>query len=61
MPEERDLFEKPLKQAVWELKIRLLEKALKEEKYYQKGAAARLGLTYHQFRGLYRQYQKKEG
>jgi psp operon transcriptional activator len=61
VPEERDLFEKPLKQAVWELKIRLLEKALKEEKYNQKGAAARLGLTYHQFRGLYRQYQKKEG
>lgn len=61
VPEERDPFEKPLKQALWELKIRLLEKALKEEKYNQKGAAARLGLTYHQFRGLYRQYQKKEG
>jgi len=60
-PEERDLFEKPLKQTLWELKIRLLEKALKEEKYNQKGAAARLGLTYHQFRGLYRQYRKKEG
>jgi len=59
MPEERDLFEIPLKQAVWELKVRLLEKALKEEKYNQKAPAARLGLTYHQFRGLYRQYKKK--
>jgi psp operon transcriptional activator len=59
--QERDLFEKPLKQAVWEFKVRLLNRALKEEKFNQKGAAARLGLTYHQFRGLYRQYQKKEG
>lgn len=58
-PEERDLIVKPLKQAVWDLKVKLLEKALKEAKYNQKEAAGRLELTYHQFRGLYRQYQKK--
>ena len=60
-PEKRDLIEKPLKQVVWELKIKLLERALAQEKYNQKAAAARLGLTYHQFRGLYRQYHKKTG
>jgi len=59
--EEGDLFEMPLKQAVRALKIRRLEKALRQEKYNQKAAAARLGLTYHQFRGLYRQYHKKTG
>ena len=52
------LFDKPLKQAVWELKTRMLEKALVEAKHNQKKAAAILGLTYHQFRGIYRQYMK---
>jgi psp operon transcriptional activator len=63
-PKERDLVtesgnieRKTLKQAVWELKVCLLEDALREAKYNQKKAAAILGLTYHQFRGLYRQYQ----
>ena len=53
-----DLFNKPLKEAVWELKTRMLEKALIEAKHNQKKAAANLGLTYHQFRGIYRQYMK---
>ena len=52
-----DLMEKPLKGAVYELKRRLLEKALEESKYNQREAARRLELTYHQFRGLYRQYK----
>ena len=52
-----DLMQKPLKEAVWQLKLRLLESALKTTKYNQKEAALRLGLTYHQFRGLYRQYK----
>ena len=53
-----ELLNKPLKDAVWELKARMLENALRKTKFNQKKAAQRLGLTYHQFRGLYRQYQK---
>ena len=47
----------PLKAAVWELKVKMLEAALGKAKYNQRKAARLLGLTYHQFRGLYRQYQ----
>ena len=54
-----DSSNKPLKEAVWDLKVNLLENALKKAKYNQKIAAALLGLTYHQFRGLYRQYQAR--
>jgi psp operon transcriptional activator len=36
----------------------MLEKALEQAKYNQRKAAEILGLTYHQFRGLYRQYKK---
>ena len=58
-PDQLDhLMHQPLKQAVWELKIRMLENALRESRYNQRKAAKRLGMTYHQFRGLYRQYQK---
>jgi psp operon transcriptional activator len=53
------LWDKPLKEAVWQLKVNLLEEALKKAKYNQKVAADILGLTYHQFRGLYRQYQAR--
>jgi psp operon transcriptional activator len=54
------LMHQPLKDAVWELKVRMLENALQKTKFNQKKAAQRLGLTYHQFRGLYRQYREKE-
>ena len=47
----------PLKAAVWDLKCTMLEMALRKAKYNQKKAARILGLTYHQFRGLYRKYQ----
>ena len=47
----------PLKAAVWELKVKMLEAALRKARYNQKKAARILGLTYHQFRGLYRQYK----
>jgi len=47
----------PLKQAVWDLKVQMLENALHQAKFNQKKAARLLGLTYHQFRGLYRQYR----
>ena len=51
-------IEKPMKEAVWDLKIRMLEQALVQSKFNQKKAAEILGLTYHQFRGLYRQYKE---
>ena len=44
----------PLAQAVRELEERYLAEALGEARHNQKKAAALLGLTYHQFRGLYR-------
>jgi psp operon transcriptional activator len=53
-----DLTGKPMKEAVWDLKVQLIEKALAKSKFNQKKAAKLLGLTYHQFRGLYRQYRK---
>ena len=55
-----DLVGRPLKAAVWDLKIQLLEKALHQAKFNQKKAARILGLTYHQFRGLYRQYKNND-
>ena len=54
-----DLMGKPLGEAVRELHIRFLSKALREVKYNQKKAAQILGLTYHQFRGLYRKYHRE--
>jgi len=58
--ELNEFLHKPLKDAVWELKARMLENALRKAKFNQKKAAQQLGLTYHQFRGLYRQYQNKK-
>jgi psp operon transcriptional activator len=55
-PSTRDLMERPLKEAVRDLEIRLLRWALQRTKYNQRKAARTLGLTYHQFRGLYRKY-----
>jgi len=55
-----DLLGRPLKAAVWDLKVRMLENALQQTKFNQKKAAHILGLTYHQFRGLYRQYKRND-
>jgi psp operon transcriptional activator len=44
----------PLKAAVLDLELRLLKSALERSRYNQRKAAALLGLTYDQFRGLYR-------
>ena len=44
------------REAVRQFQLRLIAKALQDAKYSQKAAAARLGLTYHQFRGLYRKF-----
>ncbi len=43
-------------QAVQEFECRLLASGLRATHYNQKKTAERLGLTYHQFRGLYRKY-----
>jgi psp operon transcriptional activator len=56
-PDLSDLMTKPLQDAVWDLKVRMLDNALVQAKFNQKKAARLLGLTYHQFRGLYRKYQ----
>jgi psp operon transcriptional activator len=53
-----DAMGRPLKEAVWDLKVKMLENALRQAKFNQKKAARILDLTYHQFRGLYRQYLK---
>jgi psp operon transcriptional activator len=57
-PIENELFVKPLHDAVWELKVQLLEHALAKTNFNQKKAARILGMTYHQFRALYRKYRK---
>jgi len=59
--DSRALLNRPLKEAMWELKVMMLETALRKTRYNQKKAARVLGLTYHQFRGLYRQYQSVSG
>ncbi len=46
-------------QAVQEFECRLLANGLRTTRYNQKQTAERLGLTYHQFRGLYRKYAQR--
>jgi psp operon transcriptional activator len=52
-----NLLNRPFKEAVEELKIRLLKSSLTVSKFNQQKAAKALGLSYHQFRGLYRKYR----
>ncbi|MBT8366158.1 MAG: phage shock protein operon transcriptional activator [Deltaproteobacteria bacterium] len=56
-PDLAAILQSPLKDAVWQLKVTMMQAALQKAKFNQKKAARILGLTYHQFRGLYRQYQ----
>jgi psp operon transcriptional activator len=49
---------KPLHDALRELKVQMLSSALREAKHNQRKAARILGLTYHQFRGLYRKFSE---
>ena len=55
---QKDFLSRPFSEAVEELKIIFLKKALKESKFNQKKAAKKLGLTYDQFRGLYRKHKE---
>jgi psp operon transcriptional activator len=48
----------PLKQAVLDLKMRMVRCALERSRYNQRKAAVLLGLNYDQFRGLYRRWQE---
>jgi psp operon transcriptional activator len=54
-PEMKDLN---LKQAVKKLEGSYMNEAMKQTRFNQKKAAKLLGLTYHQFRGIYRKYEK---
>jgi psp operon transcriptional activator len=56
---DEDLYRLPLNKALDELKVRLAFRALSKAKYNQKEAAKTLGVTYDQFRGLYRKYRKR--
>jgi psp operon transcriptional activator len=56
-----DFEGQPLKSAVKNLEIHLLKSALDAARYNRKKAAGILGLTYDQFRGLYRKYVDEIG
>ena len=47
-----------LRDAVARVEIDMLRRALAECRHHQRRAATRLGLTYHQFRGLYRKHAR---
>lgn len=49
----------PLQEQVQRLEVNLLRKALMESGFKQQAAANKLGLTYYQFRSLYRKYKDK--
>jgi psp operon transcriptional activator len=49
----------PMEEAVDQLRIQRLRQALELHRFHQRSAAKHLGLTYHQFRGLYRKYEEQ--
>lgn len=51
--------EHDFKTAVEQYEIRLLGEALESSRFNQRRAARELGLSYHQFRGLYRKYHRQ--
>lgn len=50
-------LDRPLRDQVARLETELIREALEICRFNQKAAAKRLGLTYHQFRGLFRKYK----
>jgi psp operon transcriptional activator len=54
-----DLSAKPFREAVRLFQIQLIREALIRVKYNQQKAARELGLSYDQFRGIYRKYKKE--
>ena len=59
VPADENASPMPFTQAVQEFECRLLANGLRATRYNQKKTAERLGLTYHQFRGLYRKYAER--
>jgi psp operon transcriptional activator len=53
------LFSMPLKEALATVEKEMLKRALSQTRFNQKKAAERLGLTYNQFRGIYRKFNGK--
>lgn len=51
------LLHAPLPQAVADLEVRWLREALERARHNQRKAASLLGLSYHQFRGLFRKHR----
>jgi len=56
---ERNPSGESFQQAVESFKISLITGALRSSRFHQQRAARSLGLTYHQFRGLFRKYRKR--
>lgn len=56
---ENICLDRPFEEFVSELELRLLRTALENARFNQRKAADLLGLTYHQFRGLYRKYREE--
>jgi len=54
-----DPSSRPFKEAVRVFEIQLIREALIRAKYNQKKVARQLGLSYDQFRGVYRKYKKQ--
>lgn len=50
--------EKPFREAVGDFEVEVIKQALVATRHHQRKAADRLGLTYHQFRGLYRKHRE---
>ena len=46
------------REAVRDFEIQVIKQALEDARHHQRQAAERLGLTYDQFRGLYRKYRE---
>ena len=55
--ENANPFEKPFREAVDCFEREMVRKALECARFNQRQAAKLLGLSYHQFRGLYRKHQ----
>ena len=51
---------KPFKEAIFEVEKLLLTDALKQCRFNQKAAAKKLGLTYHQLRGLLKKHELRK-
>ena len=58
-PRTDDLLAVPMMEALRELKDRMTRSALVRARHNQRKAATLLGLSYDQFRGLYRSYRKR--